>query len=406
MRKYWIPLVLLAVVGLWWGLDHRGSAPVIHFSTARSLRIESSVSTNGKVEPVDWAAARAETAGVVRAINVQRGQNLRAGQPLIFLDTTAAQSDLAGALARQQEAQAETQTLSQGGKASQLASVNDAIRSAQEAVEIAQRNFEAMQRLATQQAATKLQVQDAKDGVDRAKLQLSSLEDQRRTLVTASDRSVASARLHDAQSEVQLAQHRVGLGDIRAPIAGTLYQFDLKLGAYLQPGDIVGLIGDLDQVKVTVYVDEPDLGRVDIGMPVTITWDARPGQKWFGRVDKLPTQVTALGTRTVGEVTTIVNNPNHDLIPGVTVNATISSKVVSDALAIPKAALRVIQGVNGVYKLEGNRLQWTPVKAGVSDINNVQIVQGLQQGDRVADRVVEPSDAEIQNGMRVRPAVD
>jgi RND family efflux transporter MFP subunit len=251
-----------------------------------------------------------------------------------------------------------------------------------------------------------LQLQDAKDAVDRAKLQLSALEDQRRTLVTTSDKSVAQARLHDAQSEVALAQHRVGLGDIRAPISGTLYQFDLKLGAYLQPGDIVGLIGDLDQVKVTVYVDEPDLGKVGIGMAVAITWDARPGQKWFGRVDKLPTQVTALGTRTVGEVTTIVDNPNHDLIPGVTVNATIISKVVPDALAIPKAGLRVIQGVNGVYKLQGDHLQWTPVKPGVSDINNVQILEGLNQGDKVADRVVEPSDAEIQNGMRVKSTVD
>lgn len=406
MRKYSILGVVLILLVLWWGLDHRGSAPTIHFSTARPMRIESSVSTNGKVEPVDWAAARAETAGVVRAIYVQRGQDVKTGQTLVLLDTTAAQSDLAAALARQQEAQAETQTLGQGGKASQLANLNDSIRTAQTALEIAQRNYEAMQRLATQQAATKLQVDDSKDSVVRAQLQLAALEDQRRTLVTASDKSVAQARLHDAQAEVSLAQHRVGLGDIKSPIPGTLYQFDLKLGAYLQPGDIVGLIGDLQQVKVTVYVDEPDLGRVAVGMPVTITWDARPGQKWFGRVDKLPTAVTALGTRTVGEVTTIVDNPNHDLIPGVTVNAIIISKVVSDALAIPKAGLRVVQSVDGVYKLQGDRIIWTPVKPGVSDINDVQILQGLKEGDRVADRVVEPSDAEITNGMRVKPTLD
>lgn len=406
MRKYWIPLVVLALIGLWWGLAHRDSAPIIHFATAKGTLIESSVSTNGKVEPVDWAAARAETAGVVRTINVQRGQNVKAGQTLVLLDTTAEQSTLAGALARQQEAQAETQTLVEGGKASQLANLDDSIRAAQTAVDIAQRNYDMMQRLASQQAATKLQVSDAKDSVDRAKLNLSALQDQRRTLVTTSDKAVAQARLHDAQAAVGLAQHQVGLGDIRAPISGTLYQFDLKLGAYLQPGELVGLIGNLDQVKVTVYVDEPDLGRVAVGMPVTITWDARPGIKWHGHVDKLPTQVTALGTRTVGEVTTIVDNPNHDLIPGVTVNATITSMVVPDALTIPKAALRVIQGVDGVYKLVGDHLRWTPVKPGVSDINNVQILEGLRKDDKVADRVVEPSDAEIQNDMRVRATFD
>ena len=406
MKRYWVLLILPVLLVLWWGLDHRQAAPSIHFTAAQPARIESTVSTNGKVEPAEWAAARAETSGVVRLIPVQRGQAVRAGQTLITLDTTAAQSDLAGALAKQQEAQAENATVGQGGKAATIASLNDSIKSAQAAVEIASRNYESLQKLLTEQAATKLQVQDAKDALDRAKLQLAAFQNQRRSLVTSSDRSVAQARLHDAQAAVALAQHKVALGEVRAPMAGTVYQFDLKIGAYLQPGDLVALIGNLDQVKVIVYVDEPDLGRVEEDMPVRITWDAHPGQEWWGRVDKLPTQIIALQTRTVGEVSTIVNNPNHDLLPGVTVNATIVSKVVKDALSIPKAALRTLRGKNGVYKLEGNSITWTPVKTGISDVNSVQILSGLQPGDHVADRVVEPSDAEIKNGMRVKPVVD
>lgn len=406
MKKYWLLLILPLLLLLWWGFDRQQSAPEIHFVTVRNATIESTVSTNGKVEPVQWAAARAETAGVVRTIAVQRGQKVAAGQTLVKLDMTAAESDLAGALAREQEARAESTTVGQGGKASQLASLNDSIRSAQTALEVARRNYEVLQRLSTQQAATKLQVQDAKDVLDRAQLQLAALQDQRRTLVTSSDKAVAQAKLHDAQAAVSLSQHRVGLGDIKAPISGTVYQFDLKVGAYLEPGQLVALIGDLDRVKVTVYVDEPDLGRVGEGMPVSITWDARPGQKWWGRVDKLPTEVIALGTRTVGEVTTIVNNPNHDLLPGVTVSATIVSNVVRNAVSIPKAGLRTMRGNNGVYKLKGDSIEWTPVNTGISDINNVQILSGLQQGDKIADRVIEPSDAEMKNGIRVKPLVD
>ena len=402
MRRYWFVLLLPLALLVWWGFDHRQAAPEVHFVPVTRVRIESTVSTNGKVEPSEWAAARAEIAGVVRAISVQRGQSVQAGQALVRLDVTAAQSDLAGAQAREEEARAETTTLGQGGKASQLASLNDSIRTAQVGVQVAQRSYDSTQRLLAHQAVTKLQAQDAADTLARAKLNLSSLEDQRRTLVTMSDKAVAEARLHDAQAAVGLAQHRVGLGDIKAPIAGTVYQFDLRVGAYLQPGELVALIGNLDQMKVAVYVDEPDLGRVAAALPVTITWDARPGQKWSGRVEKLPTEVIALGTRAVGEVTTIVDNPNHDLLPGVTVNATITSKLVNDALSIPKAALRTLRGENGVYKLQGNTLVWTPVKAGASDVNNVQILSGLQPGDRVADRVVEPSDAEISDGLRVK----
>jgi RND family efflux transporter MFP subunit len=406
MKRYWLLLVLPVLLLIWWGVDHGGSAPVLHFETVRRARIESMVSTNGKVEPGQWAAARAEIAGVVRSISVHQGEAVRAGQPLVSLDTSASQAELAAALARQQEARTESATLKEGGKPAQLASLSDSIRSAQSAEEVAQRNYEALQRLESHQAATALQVQEAKDALNRAKIQLSAAQNQQRTLVTAADRTVADAKLHDAQAAVALAQRRVSLGQIQAPISGTIYQFDLKIGAYLQPGDLVALVGDLDNVKVTVYVDEPDLGRVNLNMPVTITWDARPGQKWWGRVNKLPTQVVSLQARTVGEVTTVVSNPDHDLLPGVTVNATIISKVEDSTLSIPKAALRTIRGLTGVYRLQGDSLSWTPVKTGISDVNNVQILSGLRPGDRVTDRVIEPSDAEITNGMRVRAIID
>ena len=406
MKRYWLLLILPVALLIWWGLDRGGSAPLIHFATVRRVRIESTVSTNGKVEPAHWAAARAETPGVVKTISIQRGQRVQAGQLLIALDTTAAQANLAAALAHEQEAQAETTTLSQGGKAAQLASLNDSIRTAQATEAVAQRSYDALQRLESKQAATKLQVQEAKDALDRAKLQLSAFQDQKRTLVTATDRTVAEAKLHDAQSAVALAKHQIALAQVRAPIAGTVYQFDLKMGAYLQTGDLVAKVGDLDEVKVTVYVDEPDLGRIGLNMPVSISWDARPGQKWWGRVDKLPTEVVALGTRTVGEVTTVVSNPNNDLLPGVTVNATIISKVEENAVSIPKAALRTIGGTDGVFKLQRDSIIWTPVKAGISDINSVQILSGLQLGDRVADRVISPSDAEIKNNMQVRAVFD
>ena len=406
MKKYWLLSILPIVLLLWWGFNRGDSAPQVHFAVVKNLTIESTVPTNGKVEPAQWAAARAEAAGVVRLISIQRGETVKTGQKLVALDTTAPQAELAAAQAAVEEARAQLSTLAQGGKAATLADLNNKIKSAHDAVNVAQRVYDSDQRLLPQQAVTNLQVEQARDELERAKLQLNSLEEQKKTLVTASDRAVAQAKLHDAEAAAALARHKLELGEVCAPISGTVYQFDLKLGAYLQTGQQVALIGNLDQMKVTVYVDEPDLGRVGMNMPVSITWDAHPGQKWWGHVDKLPTEVIALGTRTVGEVTTLVDNPNHDLLPGVTVNATIVSRVVQNALSIPKGALHTIQGQNGVFRLAGREIKWTAVQTGVSDINNVQILSGLKKGDYVADRVIEPSDAEIRNGMRVRAAIE
>jgi RND family efflux transporter MFP subunit len=406
MKKSWLLLLLPLLLLIWWGLGRGNSVPVVHFAQVQRSTIQSTVSTNGKAEPAEWAAARAEGPGVVTAVEVHRGQHIDAGQVLVRLDTVAAQTSLAAAKAQQQQAQTDLATLKQGGKAAQRVSIQDQIRAAQTAIDVAQRNYDAMQRLAGQQAATKLQVLDAKDALDRAKLQLQSAENQRQSLVTAADQDVAQARLHDADAAVALAQHQVALGSIAAPMSGTLYQFDLKVGSYLQAGDLVGLVGNVSQMKVVVYVDEPDLGRVGLDMPVKVTWDARPGQLWWGRVDRMPTEIVALGSRTVGEVSTIVDNPNHDLLPGVSINAVIISQVVKDALSIPKAALRNLHGSDGVYKLSGDVIRWTGVKAGVSDVNSVQIESGLSATDRVVDRVVEPSDAELKDGARVRAVFD
>ncbi len=395
-------LVLPAALLLWWAFGRGGSAAEIHFASARNATLSSTVPTNGKIEPAEWSAARSETSGVVRSVAVHRGEDVAAGQILLTLDTTAAQADLAAALAQEQQAQSEIGTLKQGGKAATLADLIDRIASAEKAVEIAQRIYDSDSRLAQEQAATKLQVQTDADTLARAKLNLAAVQNQKRTAVTASDRTVAAAKLRDAEAAVALAKHRLELGIVRAPMKGTVYQFDLKVGAYLQPGTLVALVGNIDQVKVVVYVDEPDLGRVDLGMPVTISSDSRPGQKWYGRVDKLPTEIIALQTRSVGEVTSIIDNPGHDLLPGVSVDVTITSKVVKDALVIPKAALRRLGNADGVYRLSGTRLVWTPVRTGISDINNVQILSGLQSGDRVADRVLDPPDAEIKDGMRVK----
>ncbi len=405
MKKYWLFVAFPTLLLLWWGFSRRDSPVTLHFSTAHRSTIVSTVSTNGKVEPVEWAAARAETSGVVRSVAVQRGQQVAAGQTLVVLDSESARSELAAALAKEGEARAATATLSQGGKAQALANLNDSIASAQAALEVAQRHYQSLQRLAEKQAATNWQVQDAKDAVDRAELQLTALKDQKQTLVTPSDRSVAGAQLRDAQAAVALARHKLDLATVTAPISGTLYQFDLKVGAYLQPGDLAGLVGKLEQVKVTVYVDEPDLGRIALDMPVEITWDARPGQKWQGRVNKLPTEVIALGTRTVGEVTTVVDNPNRELLPGVSVNALIISKVVKDAVSIPRSALRTLHGATGVFKLQDKSIVWTPIQTGISDVNSVQVV-GVALGDKVADRVVDPSDAEMRTGMRVKALTD
>jgi HlyD family secretion protein len=164
-------------------------------------------------------------------------------------------------------------------------------------------------------------------------------------------------------------------------------------------GDLLASIGKIDPVRVRVYVDEPELGRVAIGQPVRITWDALPGREWPGTVEKRPTQIIALGARQVGEVLCTIQNKDHDLIPGTNVNAFILTQVVDNALTIPKTAVRRERGT-GVYALQAdNTVKWVNITTGASDALRVEVSGGLTDGTAV----MLPSDATIHDGAKVAP---
>lgn len=404
MKKLWLLLVIPALLLLWWAVDRSQSAPAVHYSTARRKTLESVVSTNGKLEPVEFAAARAEVAGVVKEVLVERGQTVEAGQPLVVLDNATEQTAVEAAEAQVEEARAEENTARQGGRLSLRTDYQGRLDGARLALADARRRFESVQRLYAKQAATKEEKIAAEASVEKAKQQVEAIQSSQKALVAPSDLSTSMAKLKDAEAGLELAKHRLDLTTIRTPIKGTLYEFDIKRGAFLELGALVARIGNFDQMRVRVYVDEPDLGRVGLGMPVKITWQAHPGQTWLGRVTQTPTEVTALQTRQVGVVTCIIDNPNHDLLPGTNIDANIISKVVKDAVAIPKQALQTMaQGGAGVWKLVGGgRIAWQPVVPGVSNITDVEVKSGLQPGDRV----VLPSDATLTNGMRVNSQAD
>jgi HlyD family secretion protein len=394
----WMVLVAIAATGVWYAVTLRNQPPELAFAHVVRESITSSVPTNGKVEPLEWAEARTERAGPVEKILVQRGALVEQGAALIELDSSEPRAALASAQARVTQARAEVEVIEKGGRAADLTTIAGDLDRQKLELGVAQKEYESLVRLQAKQAATAYEVAQAKDKVDRAQQQIRSLEQRRGALVVPQDRSAAEARLRDAESAVTLAEDRVRKSVIRAPLAGTVYQFDLKPGAYLDAGDLVASIGQLAKVRVKVFVDEPDLGRVARGKPVAITWDAMPGRQWKGVVDKTPTQIVALGTRQVGEVYCVIDNPDRDLLPGTNVNAEITAEESASALTIPKEAVRRELGQAGVFALSGNALAWKKITLGISNTTRTQ-VEGLNENDAVA----LPSEKPLKDGMVVTP---
>jgi HlyD family secretion protein len=160
-------------------------------------------------------------------------------------------------------------------------------------------------------------------------------------------------------------------------------------------------VGSLDRVRVRVYVDEPELGRVAVGLPVTIRWQALAGREWKGTVERKPTSIQALGSRQVGEVLCTIENPGGELLPGTNVDAEIRTAVVDNALVIPRESLRHDAAGDYVFTLNGDVVERRNVKTGASSVTLVEIVSGLKEGDPV----MLPSDTSVKPGDRVTPSL-
>ena len=397
-RLLWllVPVLLLIV----W-LYARGPAPAeVPFTKATQERIVSTLNTNGKVEPIEWTAVHAPVGGPVQQVHVERGQAVRNGQLLVTIGVPDAQAEISSAQARINAARAEIERVNQGGSAPEQAEIQSGLLRGRSELAAAQREYETVQRLAAKNAATKAEVEAARQAVERADLQIQTLERRRSALVTEPDRSAAQARLQEAQSGASAASQRLATGRVQSPTSGILYRLEVRPAGFVNPGDLIAEVGRLNQLRVRVYVDEPELGRVQKGMPVRITWDAMPGREWKGFVESVPLQVVPLGTRQVGEVLCTIDNPDLTLIPGTNINAEILSNTVENAVTVPKEALRRQGSETGVFVLaEGNRLAWRAVKPGVSSVTRVQIVSGLRPGESVALPVERP----VKPGDEVRP---
>lgn len=398
--RRWIVLLVLLTVGVIALFSFlRSAPPQVPFGKVSRQDLVSTLVTNGQVEPQRTAEIRAEGSGKVATILVEQGDQVLAGERLLNFDSNEAQARIADARSTLRSAEERLRQLRAGGPPKAREELDSSIETATLEQRAAKRDAEALERLVKDNAATPEELRRQEAEVARLNARLEGLSRQRASMVSPADISDAESAVALARTGLAEAQRMVAQRTVRSPIAGTLFEFAVRVGAWLNPGDLVGRVGDLDTVRLSVYVDEPELGKVKLGLPVTIRWDAKPDRTWKGKVNQLPSRVQAFGTRQVGEVICLIDNPDRELLPGTNVNVEIETARVENALVIPKQALRRRQASDGVWKLTGETVHWQPIEAGISNLTSVEVKKGLTE----ADSVVLTYDRELVDGMEVKP---
>jgi HlyD family secretion protein len=386
-----------------------GRQPVAKINAVTPARenVTSSISSNGKVEPITPFVVRAQLDTFVEKISAVEGQQVKKGHPLLELNVKDAEAQLADARSKLLRAEYDLRAAKAGGRSDEAAKTEGALANAVAQRDRMQRNHDALERLIAQQAATKDELAANDLELARAQSQVTQLtaaklEFERGVKLEANS---GSLQVDQLRSQVAALEEKVRDGHIVAPADGTLYSLPVKAGDYMKVGDLLAEMADLHKVRVRAFIDEPELGGLEPGEPVRITWDALPNRTWMGKTQVIPKQVVQRQSRSVGELLCEVNNDKLELLPNINVDVRINSRERTGVLTVPRGAVELENGRRFVFVVLRNALgvgratlEKREIHVGIADAANYEVIGGLNEGEMVA----LPGDVDLKDGMAVK----
>jgi HlyD family secretion protein len=395
----WAAGIAVAVLLLASFMSRDEVIPVRAATVERSL-IRSVISTNGKVEPLQSFEAHAPVGTTVKKLLVKEGDRVKKGQLLAQLDSADANSQAARALAQVRASQADLSAQQSGGNQEEVLTLQAQLVKSRNERDTAQRNLEALKRLEQQGAASPGEVKQAEDQLAAADADLKLSQQKQKQRYSQPEIDRVEAQKAEAQSAYAAAGNILSQLNIRAPFDGVVYSLPVHQGAYVNPGDLVLQEADLSKVLVRAYVDEPDVGRLERGQKIDLTWDAMPGRIWQGSVSSIPSTVKLLGTRNVGETTCVVDNQDLKLLPNINVGVTIVTAEHQNALTVPREALRLDGSKTFVYQIVNNELKRRDIQTSISNLTEVEVTSGVADNALLA--LASTNSKPLREGVAVK----
>jgi HlyD family secretion protein len=384
-RWLWIIFVLLGTTVLFAVRQMTRYRLPIRVAQVRRGEIVTSDTTNGVIEPRAKFEAFAPYSGTVKAVYVREGMIVPQGQLLVAMNDTEARTRLATALSGLRTAEADYDSVSRGGNQQERNTLAAELKRKETERKQAVDGLSRLRKLEPQGASSLSEIDGAQQQLAEIVASLHALEQRNKSSYSTVDIERARAALANAKEAYVAAKETLRQVDIYSPYAGTVYVLPFAAGEFVQRGEKLVEMADLTKVQVRAYFDEPEIGQLAVGMPASIAWDALPGRTWQGNVLQLPASIIAYSTRHVGAAIIFLNNPDRCLPPYANVKVTVTMSATENALIIPHEALRLSEkGDHFVYLVEGEHLRRAPVKVNATNLMQVQILDGLNEGQAVA----------------------
>lgn len=419
--------------------------PTVEIVSVDRKTLVDTVSASGSIEPEAEVEMKFETGGKVAEVLVKQGQTITAGAILARLDTTdlemqvrSAEIDLAQAQANLDQllepelaekvaaAQASVESarlnladLEDGVDPDEVTKAEAALKQTEITLKEAQWAYDqvsyrgevgAMSQANELQDATlayesavadyNLAVKEATPAeLAEARSSLASAQSSLAELLqepSAAEIAAQQANVDKAQLSLEEAQRNLEDATLVAPTGGVVLQVNIEPGErVLDDADEAALtIADTSTYLLKMDVDELDIGQVKVGQPAAVTLDAFSGQSFDGTVTDISPSPASTDTDSIVtyEVTIALDTQEQGLglLSGMTANATIQTKELSEVLVVPNQAIQTDEGSEAITYVEkldeqGNVMR-VEVELGLRSGSVREVIAGLEEGDQVIIR--------------------
>ena len=374
--------------------SNEDKALTVTVATVESREVRRTVEAVGSLFAYDDVIVSPEVDGRAEKVLVDVGDHVTKGQVLVQilpieyeLAVSQAQAQLDQARARLGLAEGQRQL----GDPTQAASVKKAAADLANAEQKFRRTAEL-----TQQGVMPKQTYDEDEANHNAMKAAYDLALQ--------DVTNMQAAIKQDEAALDLARKKLRDTSIRAPFDGFIKERDVTVGQYLKatatPSPAFGIV-NIDPMRARLKVPEKMAAWVSVGQPIEVTVEAFPDHTFQGKIWRINPSVDA-ATRTF-DVEGLVENHQSLLKPGFFTKSSILTSKVETVLLIPRRSMSYAYGIYKVYVVNGSKLKETEVKIGDQSGEDVEVLDGVKEGDRLAI-APEGQELALKDGLSIRAA--
>ena len=363
--------------------------------------IDAHFAAGGRVEGATSQEIKlaARTFGRLLEVSVNDGDPVHKGQVVAVLETRDAKGRVDEARAGLARSQAALEKLLNGARPEERSAAKAEMDEAQAGAQNARQQFERVQKLFHEGGiVSQAALDQAERDLKATQARLESLK-QRYQLIMAPPRTedVAAAR-----ADVEVARARVTQAEdyydntfIRSPVEGVVVK------RFMNPGESISYeslyqpvitVTDTTHMTVRAEIDETDIGKIQVGQRAEIHCDAFPGRTFSGRVVRISGGLGKKNIRTDNPLEKVDTDvlesfvevePGTPLRVGLRVDLYFPLERKENVLVIPRRAVEMMDGVAQVRVKFAAGVSQVPVRVGIQDGLNIEIAEGLKEGDVV-----------------------